>query len=495
MHRPREACTVEPGAEPDLLVRSRTGVPSRSCALDGHPARSYAMCPMADTAVTLEWYEASSGPDGGDLTAAPEAHDAWDATTGDIGISAVLLVGACGPTPTASVPPSTAAGQASEGTASEPTAPAASPATESTAKPSSKPSPSAKPAPAVWSKPRVVRKGGCSDLVATIDPSSGYHVAAVCKDRIVYLTSTDGTAWKQTTLDPPAHPFDVHPQLAVDGDTVYLAYNRLAPEKLDGGCGGYDNGGVRDVGVYTRSRHLPDGAWSKPAKIGRTGDSLKAFRAVDGVLHLIVSDGAVGQAYYESRSGEELTRIEIPGALTASLRVGDDGHARIAYSSYAGIRYARVGDGRLSIKTVTNPKRMYLIDPSLVLGAGDDAYVVWTQIAYPDDMDTCGGDQYGSRDGTYVGTDTSGHWTSTRITRAIGDTAFTVDPSTGRLHALVDTGSMTYYTGIAGKHMTPKKLAGTKGMSDAVIRLDARSGKVVVFARKGNKGIYVMSKP
>ena len=101
----------------------------------------------------------------------------------------------------------------------------------------------------------------------------------------------------------------------------------------------------------------------------------------------------------------------------------------------------------------------------------------------------------GPLDGTYVGTDASGHWTSKRITRSTGETAFTIDPSTGRLHALVNADTMTYYTGTVGKHLTRKKLAGTRDLGNAVIRMDPSTGRLVVFAIKWEKGIYVLSKP
>ncbi len=310
----------------------------------------------------------------------------------------------------------------------------------------------------------------------------------MCKDSISYLVSVDGRSWTETVFDPPAHRFEVEPQLAVDGDTVYLAYSRLAPS--DGGCG---DDGLRDVGVYVRSRHLPGGAWSKPHRVGREGDRLQTFRVVDGVFYLTITAADGESVLYESQSGGTVSRIRIPKAIGASVRVGDDGHARIAYSTGGSIRYARVNGGRLSIKTIAKSDKTSLVEPSLVLGAGDRAYVMWTQTTYPPGSG-CAGPDPGPLDGTYVGTDASGHWVSKRITRSTGETAFTIDPSTGRLHALVDTDSMTYYTGTVGKHLTPKKLASTKNMGNAVIRMDP-TGRLVVFAIRWEKGIYVISKP
>jgi hypothetical protein len=331
-------------------------------------------------------------------------------------------------------------------------------------------------------------------MVATIDSASRYHVAALCKGRITYLTSTDGVSWVETIFQPPAGRFDVGPQLAVDGDMIHLAFSRDAPERVEEGCGGSSDG-LRDVGVYTRTRQLPSGRWSEPVRVGPVGDSLQSFRAVDGVLHLTVSAGDSGPVFYESQLGPTSTRIRIPRAITTSLRVGDDGQARIAYNTYSKIRHARVSDGQLSVETIAEHDRTIMGDPLLVLGAGDRAYIVWGQEVIHPTGDTCGGPDPTSVDGTYLATNASGRWTTARITRALGPSTFTVDPKTGRIHAIVDSGPMTYYTSAMGKQWAPKKLAGTKNLDAAILRLDPRSGKLVVFANDWNKGIYILSKP
>ena len=90
-----------------------------------------------------------------------------------------------------------------------------------------------------------------------------------------------------------------------------------------------------------------------------------------GVLHLAVSTDDDGPPFYESQSGETLTRFRIPKAWDASIRVGDDGLARIAYGTLAGIRYAKVDDGRLSSTKVFGSDQTFMFSPLLVLGPGD----------------------------------------------------------------------------------------------------------------------------
>jgi hypothetical protein len=225
-----------------------------------------------------------------------------------------------------------------------PASPAPAPSAESAPSqlPSNRP-------PATWSGLQVTRQGECSNLAATIDETGRRHVAAVCDGGIRYLTSLNGTNWDETPFVPAIDRIETEPQIAVDGDTIYVAYSLLAP--LEGGCG---DSGLRDLGVYVRSRSRQqlDGAWSDPVRIGREGDRVESFRAVDGVFNLTVTANDGQSTFYQSQSSRGATRIAIPDATSTSLRVGDDGHARIAYATGHAIEYARVeGDG-LTVRTV-----------------------------------------------------------------------------------------------------------------------------------------------
>ena len=75
--------------------------------------------------------------------------------------------------------------------------------------------------------------------------------------------------------------------------------------------------------------------------------------------------------------------IPIPHAQTTSLRVGDDGHARVAYSTGHEIRLARVDGRSVSSTVIASSDETNLRSPAMVLGPGDVPVVVWTQ-----DVDT-----------------------------------------------------------------------------------------------------------
>ena len=376
-----------------------------------------------------------------------------------------------------------------------PGSPAPSPITLPSETVSPTPHASPRPAPAAvaaWSKPALIRRGPCSSLTAAIDTAGHYHVAAVCDVGIRYLTSDDGKAWKETSFVPPIDRLEVDPQLTLDGDTVYLAYNRLAP--TDGGCG---DDGLQDIGVYTRSRHLPNGSWSSPVRVGGKADRVQSFRVDDGVLHLtITTDDGSGPLYYESQAGPVVSELLIPNAVSTSLRVGDDGHPRIAYATGHAIRYARVDGAKLAIETVAATDNTNLTSPSLVLGPGDRAYMIWTQTT--DGGGGCVSPEPGPLDGLYFGTDAGGRWTTTRLSRTPGEASLTLDLSSGRVEVVVKNGPLlTEFSSVDGDSWASRKIPGTESMGNALIRVNPNTHGNGIFALKWDENgsdIYILTR-
>ena len=270
------------------------------------------------------------------------------------------------------------------------------------------------------------------------------------------------------------------PRSPLDGDTVYLAYSRLAPG--DGGCG---DDGLDDIGVYIRSRKIPNGSWSDPVRVGGQGDRVQSFRVVDGVIHLtITTDQGNGPIYYETQAGAVVSRLLLPDAVGTSLRVGDDGHARIAFATGPAIRYARVDGSHLSTATVAASDATNLLAPSLVLGPGDRGDMTWTQTS--DAGGGCVSPDPNPLDGVYFGTDASGSWKTTRLTRSAGRSSLTLDPASGRIDVVADDtvggGSLSHFGSANGKDWTSKKIAGTSRLFNPVVRLDPTNGSLTVFA-------------
>ena len=164
------------------------------------------------------------------------------------------------------------------------------------------------------------------------------------------------------------------------------------------------------------------------------------------------------------------TRIEVPDAFATSLRVGDDRHARIAYSIGEEIRYARVDDDGLRSTTVATSDRYSLTSPALVLAPGDVPTLLWTR-----DSNFGGGCAEplpDPKDGTYLATRRDGAWESVRISRSVGRTSLTLDPVVDRWHAVIVDEGLRYLTGVGVEDVEEVRMDGTDDVTEATIRVD-----------------------
>ena len=339
---------------------------------------------------------------------------------------------------------------------------------------------------AVWSEPTVVGSSGqCDAIAAVIDAEGGEHIAVGCDARIRYSVQT-GTDWNTTELAPPNERAEYQPQLAVHGDVLYLAYTRVAIE--DGGCG---DSGRRDVGVYVRTRALPDGEWSDPELLGELADGLHSFRVVGGTIHATVKNADDGQIYYETLNGGSFRRYEIPYATgDVALRIGDDGKARIAYEADGAIWYGVFTGSGFASTEIEGSSNGYA--PVLVLGAGDRPYLLWRRGYHGGGCAEPGPEP---DDGTYYGTKVGGAWQSERLTPGQGVASLTVDVDAGRIHVLVsDQGGLVYRSKSEGEAWSTLTFSAVHA-SDAVIRRDPLTGALLVAYIRGESDgarVYVM---
>ena len=361
------------------------------------------------------------------------------------------------------------------------------------------PQPRATPSPRArlmkWSmKPHKVFSGGCLPPVATVDGSGRFHVAAICNGRIRYATSTDGRSWDTSTLaaSPEAYDFDL--QIAVDGTKVYVAYTHMGPFEADT-CGG-DASPTGVITVHYRTRALPDGRWSAPARIGGVEQHLQSLRVVDGVIHETFDRGYGSPVSYASIVGSSIHEVEIPDAQQTSLRIGDDGRPRIAYTTGGVVRLATFGGGRLSTTTVFSANDVEVGSPSLVLGRGDHAFVSWAAM----EIDTSGGGcesperPIPSHQGTWFATDVDGKWTTKRLTKDVGSATLAVDVATGRLHAIYrDSRGIRYVTRAADGSWSGSRLDVPRDFAATVLRRDPATGTLLLVGSRddeANAGIY-----
>ena len=315
-----------------------------------------------------------------------------------------------------------------------------------------------------WSAPTALGSvTGCSQVSAAIDGTGRRHVAAECATNVRYLTDVSG-AWATTTFSHPAERFDIAPQIAIDGTTVYVAYTRAAPATC----------GLDYIGVYYRWRTLPNGAWSITTRLGRSGDQLQSFDVVDGVFHATVLDLA-GVVQYETTAGGALKRYALPGATgLSSVAVGSDGGARMVYETSGFLRYAVFHGSGVEWSAIpgTGPNDR---NPHLALDADNRAHVVWTHSGPPG----CGAEEPTALDGTYYATNVTGEWTpaaSRRFTRNMGIAELALSAESGAIHVLIGGElGIKSYTRPAGGSWSGVTVSSHQGI-DVGLAIDAASG-------------------
>jgi hypothetical protein len=408
---------------------------------------------------------------------------------------AVVVVAGCTVTASPASPSPTSAGASAAPTVALTPPPSAAVTPSAAALPSSTPvTPPTPPNNAAWSKPRPVgTAANCRSVTAGIDTGSRYHVAAECGGNIVYSASNRDGSWSSKVFAHPANRLDLDPQIAFNGQVVYVAFTRINP---DGACGSL---GV-DVGVYYRQTR-PDGSWTDEKRIGEAADGLDSFRVASGIIHAIVlGAGADPVMYYEIVDRASTHRYPISDGLgKMSLRIGTDGRARIAYYSPPGLRYAIFTGSGLSTFPITGTRGDDQL-PALVLDNSNHAHLLWSRMP---NLGGCALPERTPEDGTYYATNATGKWVSSRITTNLGVTSLQVDEVTGRIHVLVAGSGVRYYTKLPGGSWRGTKLSSASVplqlSTSAAIRLDPATGRllIVYLAQQSNAlgKVYAITKP
>jgi hypothetical protein len=422
---------------------------------------------------------------------------------GTVTVLALLLassMAACGDAPRSGAPAAPSSGDLEAIESGSPTgllapAPAASESQTPSRQPRATPSPRERLVK--WStKPRKIFSGGCTAPVATVDGSSHFHVASICDGRLRYASSIDGRSWKTSSFAAPPDGFDFDLQLAVDGTTLYLAYTHIRPTDGDT-CGGPTAGLIGIHTVHYRTRALPDGRWSAPARLAQAVEHVQSLRVVDGTMHVTFDNGNGGRVSYASIRGSSISETRLPEAESTALRVGDDGRPRIAFTAGGTVRLATLtGAGRFSTTTVFSADDVWVSSPVLVLGSGDHAYVSWSAIASANEAG-CYEPPPPTHEGTWFATDADGKWATKRLSKDIGTATLAVDVETGRLHATYnDSRGIRYVTRAADGTWSGSRLKGFAGFAGSVLRRDPATGTLLLVGSSDDEakpGIYAFT--
>lgn len=321
----------------------------------------------------------------------------------------------------------------------------------------------------------------CESVDLLVDGSGGQHIVVECNGLIHYATSHGSTGWSTVVFSRANGVVDRNPQLAIDGDRLYAAYSQAVAQ---GGCGGEF---FTEVGVYVRSRLLPNGAWSAATRIGPSGDQLDAFAAHAGTLVLAVT-GLDGASYLETASGGTLQRYKYAG-FQASVGVAPNGQVGLAYvTSSGGLHYATLSGGTLTSATVPGiPADVGTASgPQLAFDTSGNAHLAFT-------FGSGAGCalRESSLYGTYYAVDAGGSWTDRRVSTLIGTASLALDPSSGRTDVLVDGstptsmwGSVSLYSSIDGRTWA-RTILESQSVLDTALSLDPVTDKPVVAVVEG----------
>jgi hypothetical protein len=398
-----------------------------------------------------------------------------------LGIACAVLGSACGSSQQSGSPgPSTSSSAGVSPAASSSRSPASS-ATPSSL-PTSTPTPRVEIAQ--WSKPQRIVGGYCGAASATIDDRGTAHVAAICSESIHYAT-TSGGRWTSASFAHPTNRVDTAPQLAFDGDVLYLAWTR-AEFTGDTCTGGND---FEDVGVYVRRRQLPNGKWSDAARLGSPTDGLQNLRVTGGVMHLTVNDRSDGRTYYETVWDGAVNRYSLPGATgSTSLRIGTDGKARIAYEAANNLQMGVFDGSAIAHSAIPGSSNSW--GPSLVLDPGNHAHVLWMR---SDQRAGCEVPERESKDGTYYGSDASGSWQYRRISTELGGGSLTLDSDSGQVHVAINSRrGIRYLTKVESGPWTQTRIANRAGNSP-IIRLNPTTRELLVVFNDIDDGIFAVT--
>lgn len=361
------------------------------------------------------------------------------------------------------------------------------PTPEPTEPPQPDPTPIPTPRPvqaAGWTSPQVaLRSSECASIDLLVDSSGGEHLVADCGDSVHYAASQRGGGWSDIIFGRAGGLVDRNPLLALDADRLYAAYSQAVEQ---GGCGG---GWFTKVGVFVRSRVLPNGAWSAAQRIGPPGDQLDSFAVHGGVMDLVVTT-LDQKTYLETAGGGTVRRYALAGDQ-GSVAVAPDGQVGVAYLSGTAVRYGTLAGSTLhSIALPGVPSQDGITSgPRLVFDAAGHAHVSYTFTEAPG----CASGNLPAQAGTYYATDAGGAWTDRRITTDEGTAALALDAS-GRADVLIDGtagealwGSLSLYGSVDGRSWKRTELVSQQTVLSA-LAVDPTTGRPVVAFRDPSDG-------
>ena len=224
---------------------------------------------------------------------------------------------------------------------------------------------------------------------------------------------------------------DRDPRIVIADGVAWAVWTRVQPME---GCGD----GSEPVGVYFRTRQLPNGTWSAEHRFGIAAHELESFDVANGTVYAIVRDNGNDKFYFETLSETTFHRYAMPSTMdgNGTVRVDRIGRAWVAYETAKGVRIARfTGKGFTSVSMGARAPGGSTFSPDILFDSANHAYVTW--IREPDQGGGCVTRDVEPADGIYFATNASGTWKTQRITHRLGEYSVALDGS-GRLRLVLN---------------------------------------------------------
>jgi len=267
---------------------------------------------------------------------------------------------------------------------------------------------------------------------------------------------------------------DRDPRIVVRNGRVWAVWTRVQPIE---GCGD----GSQPVGVYFRSRTLPDGKWSAEARLGVAGHELESVDVGDGdTLYAVTRDNGNGAVYVEWLTPSDFSRYPLSSKATggATVRVDHLGRPWIAYETANGVRIARFTGHNLTSVSIGAAPGSSTFAPDILFDSANHAYVTW--IREPDQGGGCVTRDVEPADGIYFATNASGAWKTQRITHRLGEYSAALDGS-GRLRLVLHGWDDTLrYIAQTPSGTFKTTILSTRPLTSPQIVIDPATGAAVV---------------
>jgi hypothetical protein len=233
-------------------------------------------------------------------------------------------------------------------------------------------------APLAWSSPVQVLTGTFFEISAAVDSTNAVDIAAAGRNGLWFISNRSGSWVATRILTNPTNKHYMQPSLALDSnDRVYIAFARSScddctPGSSDGIYLLTDKGRTRGTFASTPTKIAPSTSAEPSLAVGG-GHVYFAYQSA------CCSPGPLPPLWFKTNASGSWTVSQITGhGDSPSLKLGSNGHVRVAYAKPTGIGFAAATTTTGSFSHVTLPGTSGSDGfPQLALASNNAPNVAW----------------------------------------------------------------------------------------------------------------------